>query len=453
MHPDRQYQVLLQDLLHHGDHRMERTGTGAVSLFGRQMRFDLAQGFPLLTTKRLPFKVIAYELLFFLGGGTNRRWLNERGVTIWDEWGDKYGNLGPIYSHQWRNFGGRYENVPQPRPSLPYGVEANVYGVGSTGGVKKSTLSGIDLKLFQTWKGMIARCYDVNHDAYPHYGGRGVHVCDRWLMFPNFAADAVAMDGWALKSSDWDASEIDKDIYGDGLTYGPNQCAWVSVADNRREKYPFIHTVMHDSGEVAVVDYPVAFYGARGLNQGNFCSMLRGERETAQGWRLIRTTRKGAGIDQIANLIHGLKTDPFGRRHIVSAWNPVDIPHMALPPCHCLFQFFVSSDGKLSCQLYQRSADIFLGVPFNIASYALLTHMVANLCGYEVGEFIHTFGDVHLYDNHRDQAAEQLRRVPRPSPQLKILHGATRSMDYWNINDFDLIGYDAHPHIPAEVAV
>lgn len=267
LHPDHQYQTLLQDLLVHGDQRDERTGTGAASLFGRQMRFDLTRGFPLLTTKKLPFRVIAEELFWFLSGSTNNNDLHARGVTIWDEWAAENGDLGPIYGKQWRS--------------------------------------------------------------------------------------------WAAPD--------------------------------------------------------------------------------------------GRSIDQIAKLIHGLKTNPFGRRHIVSAWNPADIDDMALPPCHCLFQFFVSSDGKLSCQLYQRSADIFLGVPFNIASYALLTHMVAAVCGYKVGEFIHTFGDVHLYDNHREQAIEQLRRTPKLLPGMTLW--IKPDIDSFKIDDLVLLNYDAHPHIPAEVAV
>jgi len=266
-HPEQQYLDLLRLVLETGVDRPDRTGTGTRSLFGAQMRFDLGKGFPLLTTKKLHLKSIVYELLWFLRGETNVRWLQERGVKIWDEWADENGDLGPVYGSQWRS-------------------------------------------------------------------------------------------------------------WPDG---------------------------------------------------------------------------KGGSIDQIANVIHSIKTKPDSRRHIVSAWNPAEVDEMALPPCHCLFQFYVA-EGRLSCQLYQRSADIFLGVPFNIASYALLTHMVAQVTGLQPGEFIHSFGDVHLYSNHVQQAHEQLAREPRPFPRLRLNpeRGAIFDFAY---EDFAFDGYDPHPHIKAEVAI
>jgi thymidylate synthase len=265
-HPERQYLDLLADILANGVQRGDRTGTGTLGVFGRQMRFDLAKGFPLLTTKKLHRKSIILELLWFLRGDTNVRWLQERGVSIWNEWADAEGELGPVYGKQWRS---------------------------------------------------------------------------------------------------WTAPD-------------------------------------------------------------------------------------GRVIDQIAAVVHSLKTNPDSRRHIVSAWNPADVDDMALPPCHCLFQFFVA-DGKLSCQLYQRSADVFLGVPFNIASYALLTLMMARVTGYEPGEFVHTLGDAHLYLNHLDQAKLQLGREPMPLPTL---HVADKSdLMGFEYEDFRLEGYSAHPSIPAPIAV
>jgi thymidylate synthase len=263
----RQYLDLLADVMTNGTDRSDRTGTGTRSVFGRQMRFDLGQGFPLLTTKKLHLKSIIYELLWFLRGETNVRWLQERGVKIWDEWADENGDLGPVYGSQWRS-------------------------------------------------------------------------------------------------------------WPDG---------------------------------------------------------------------------KGGTIDQIANVVHSIRTKPDSRRHIVTAWNPAEVDDMALPPCHCLFQFYVA-DGKLSCQLYQRSADIFLGVPFNIASYALLTHMVAQVAGLKAGDFVHSFGDLHLYSNHFDQAEEQLRRDPRPLPRLTLNPDRTDIFGF-EYEDFLITGYDPHPHIKAKVAV
>ncbi|WP_374535022.1 thymidylate synthase [Phenylobacterium sp.] len=265
-HPEQQYLDLLADILASGVQRGDRTGTGTLGVFGRQMRFDLAQGFPLLTTKKLHRKSIILELLWFLRGDTNVRWLQERGVSIWDEWADESGELGPVYGKQWRS---------------------------------------------------------------------------------------------------WTAPD-------------------------------------------------------------------------------------GRVIDQIAGVVEGLKTMPNSRRHIVSAWNPADVDDMALPPCHCLFQFFVA-EGKLSCQLYQRSADVFLGVPFNIASYALLTLMVAKVTGLEPGEFVHTLGDAHLYLNHLDQAREQLTRQPLPLPVMEIAD--KRDLFAFEYEDFKLRGYKAHEKIQAPIAV
>ncbi|WP_018412374.1 thymidylate synthase [Methyloversatilis thermotolerans] len=262
-----QYLDLMRHVLEHGAVKSDRTGTGTRSVFGWQMRFDLAEGFPVLTTKKLHLRSIIVELLWFLRGDTNIAWLKEHGVSIWDEWADADGNLGPVYGAQWRSW---------PAP------------------------------------------------------------------------------------------------------------------DGRR-------------------------------------------------------------IDQISELLEGLRRNPDSRRHIVSAWNPADIPSMKLPPCHALFQFYVA-DGRLSCQLYQRSADIFLGVPFNIASYALLTMMIAQVCGLQAGEFIHTLGDAHLYSNHFAQAQEQLARTPRPLPAMWI-NPEVKDLFAFTLDDFRLEGYDPWPHIAARVAV
>lgn len=262
-----QYLDLLRRVRDEGVRKTDRTGTGTLSIFGHQMRFDLSEGFPLVTTKKLHVKSIVHELIWFLAGDTNVAYLRANGVSIWDEWADEKGDLGPVYGKQWRS--------------------------------------------------------------------------------------------WAAPD--------------------------------------------------------------------------------------------GGAIDQIAQVVEALRTSPDSRRIIVSAWNPADIPRMALAPCHCLFQFYVAG-GKLSCQLYQRSADVFLGVPFNIASYALLTLMMAHVAGLEPFEFVHTFGDAHLYLNHREQAEQQLAREPRPLPRLNI-NPAVRSIFKFRAEDFELTGYDPHPHIKAPVAV
>ncbi|HSJ47619.1 MAG TPA: thymidylate synthase [Gammaproteobacteria bacterium] len=263
----KQYLDLMRHVREHGVRKEDRTGTGTLSVFGYQMRFDLAEGFPVVTTKKLHLRSIIHELLWFLSGDTNIRYLKENGVSIWDEWADAQGNLGPVYGSQWR--------------SWPTG-------------------------------------------------------------------------------------------------------------DGRR-------------------------------------------------------------IDQLSEVVEQIRTNPDSRRLIVSAWNVGEIEHMALPPCHAFFQFYVA-EGRLSCQLYQRSADIFLGVPFNIASYALLTRMIAQVTGLEAGEFIHTLGDAHLYSNHLEQTDLQLSREPRPLPQMRI-NPEVKDLFAFRFEDFELVDYDPHPHIKAPVAV
>ena len=263
----RQYHTLLARILDEGVSKSDRTGTGTLSVFGHQMRFDLAQGFPLVTTKKLHLKSIIHELIWFLAGDTNIKYLTDNGVGIWNEWADANGDLGPVYGKQWRS--------------------------------------------------------------------------------------------WAKPD--------------------------------------------------------------------------------------------GNSVDQIAWLVNELQRNPDSRRLIVSAWNPAELDQMALAPCHCLFQFYVA-DGKLSCQLYQRSADVFLGVPFNIASYALLTHMLAQACGLKVGDFVHTLGDAHLYANHLDQARLQLTRDPRALPRLKLAPHVT-SLFNFRFEDISIENYDPHPHIKAAVAI
>ncbi len=263
----KQYHDLMRHILDHGIEKSDRTGTGTKSIFGYQMRFDLSEGFPVITTKKLHLRSIIYELLWFLKGESNISYLKENGVSIWDEWADENGDLGPVYGYQWRSW----------------------------------------------------------------------------------------------------------------------------------------------------------------------------------------PTSKGGQIDQIAQVIEQINTKPDSRRHIVSAWNVEHVDQMALPPCHTMFQFYVAN-GKLSCQLYQRSADVFLGVPFNIASYALLTMMVAQVCGLQAGDFVHTFGDAHLYSNHLDQARIQLGREIRPLPVMKI-NPNVKSIFEFKYEDFELLNYNPHPHIKATVAV
>lgn len=311
------YLQLLRDVLSNGEKKEDRTGTGTISLFGYQMRFPLSEGFPLLTTKRVPFKLVASELLWFIKGDSNIRYLLQHNNNIWNEWAFK----------RW--------------------IESDEY-------------TGPDMTNF----------------------GRRV------LEDEQFAAQ-----------------------YEEQLAIFKQQ---VLENDEFAEKY----------GELGNV------YGKQ--------------------WREWRTTQ-GQVIDQLADIIATIKSNPDSRRLIISAWNPEDVPTMALPPCHSMFQFYVSG-GKLSCQLYQRSADIFLGIPFNIASYALLTHLIAHECGLEVGDFIHTLGDAHIYSNHLEQIETQLAREPRALPKLKLNTEKTSIFDI-ELEDLSVEGYDPHPSIKAPVAV
>lgn len=436
----KQYLDLLQHIIDNGVDKDDRTGTGTRSVFGYQMRFDLSKGFPLLTTKKVHLKSIIYELLFFISGNTNQRYLTNRGVNIWKEWGDENLNLGPVYSHQWRNFGGKHLNRMQP-PS-PGKTDSAGYVKGE---------NEIADKLYTTWRGIHARCYNPGKSTYYCYGGKGVSVCDRWFTFSLFAEDVKYIDGWENKEQHWDDYQLDKDLFGDGFTYSPADCVWVSRESNMRGKYTVKYKVGHDDGRVAEFCNPIDFYTEHGISQGNFCQMLKGQRLRADGWFLISKEDQTAGVDQLAELIDSIKTNPDSRRHLVSAWNPTDLQFMALPPCHCLFQCYVAN-GKLSLQLYQRSADVFLGVPFNIASYALLTMMLASVCGLQPGEFIWTGGDTHLYSNHFEQAKLQLSRKPFDLPRMAIRPGVTSLFDF-KYDDFTLIDYTSHPGIAAPIAV
>ncbi|WP_153732507.1 thymidylate synthase [Sporosarcina obsidiansis] len=312
----KQYLNLCEHILETGTTKGDRTGTGTYSVFGYQMRFDLAQGFPLLTTKRMAFRLIVSELLWFLKGDTNIRTLIQERNGIWDEWAFE-----------------RY--------------------------VKSDAYTGPDMTNF------------------------GHRVLEDEQFAEVYKAELATFKERVLADEDFAAT------YGDlGPVYGKQWRAW----------------------------------------------------DTDHGV-----------IDQLAQVIESIKTNPNSRRHIVTAWNPAEVDDMALPPCHLLFQFYVS-DGKLSCQLYQRSADVFLGVPFNIASYALLIHLIAHECGLEVGEFVHTLGDAHIYQNHLTQVQEQLSREPKNLPTLKINY-AGRSIFELNVEDITVEDYDPHPKITAPIAV
>lgn len=528
------YEDLLRDVMENGNDKGDRTGTGTRSVFGRQIRFDLSKGYPLIGTKKVFTKGIFTELLWLLDGDTNSKTLENQGVNIWREWGHpETGELGPIYGKQWRNWEA-WNKVPCRKidpstvvadhiavviPDVNFGVNDSgmvgeiidtetgkmqvfdeyriprpeggkgyvrlrcvfldtgfivdnvtpqaarngsvkdrfaptVLGVGSLGNEVSAEDHAL---LYQTWIGVLKRCYDKAHVGYSNYGGRGVFVHPRWLTFENFVADAKKLSGWVLKKEYPSEYSLDKDYYSSNC-YGPTTCLWLSKQEQSvnastvkpiRITMPNGETCMELGVKAAArklgVSHPtVSKYLESGaaMESGAKVSYVENDDEAPFRYRQH---------DQIKEVIAQIKHDPNSRRIIVNAWNVADIDKMALAPCHTFIQFYVAN-GKLSCQLYQRSADMFLGVPFNIASYALLTHMVAEQTGLEVGEFIHTFGDTHIYKNHFDQVALQLSREARPYPKLVIKRKPDSIFDY-KLDDFEVVGYDPHPKIQAAVSV
>lgn len=485
----KQYLDLLRDVYENGRGKADRTGTGTRAVFGRQIRMNLADGFPLLTTKKMFTRGMLAELLWFLSGDTNEHTLRDQGVNIWREWADpETGELGPVYGHMWRDFGGKPKAARLREPKLRDGLVASYLGVGCGRGKENHPIG-------KTWEGMMARCYDPSATSYPTYGAVGVVVCDRWLEFAAFAEDAVKLPGWDLKEESLrdltlPRYVLDKDLRGDGFTYSPECCSWLTDTQNQYLQADTIYTV-EKGGEHYEFVNAKHFCDEHGAESKNFSDLWTGSKnaKVRSGFKFISKRPARPGVDQIANLIRDLKTNPTSRRHIVTGWDPSMLHLMALPPCHCLFQFYCEEltpverwsllqEGdfkeslrgcsecmlsaaadtaelpkyRLSCQLYQRSADIFLGVPMNIASYATLTMMIAQVVNMSPGDFVHTFGDLHIYNNHVEQVQLQLSRPPRPLPTLK-LNPEVKDIFGFKLSDFVVKGYDPHPTIKAPVSV
>lgn len=442
----KQYHDLLKYVLENGVEKKDRTGTGTLSVFGYQMRFDLRQSFPLVTTKKVFWKGVVEELLWFLRGETNIKSLVDKGVHIWDAWASPSGELGPVYGWNWRHWGARPMAIKQPLPKLRKELEPTYLGVAN-GANKEGNL------LKKTWEGMISRCYNKKDIGYHLYGGCGVAVCDRWLEFQAFAEDAEKLPNWELKKKNPRKYVLDKDGIGSGFLYSPENCQWITQQENANLKNNKIITVRHvESQQEFSFTNPVTFCKSHGFTDKNFSDLWTGNKnaKVRNGFELV-SVKQNNGVDQIANVIEQIKTNPDSRRLIVSAWNVGVIDEMALPPCHSFFQFYVMNN-ELSCQLYQRSGDIFLGVPFNIASYSLLTLMVAQVTGLKPGFFVHTLGDAHIYKNHIDQVNEQLLREPLPLPRVE-LEPSIMNIDDFRSEHIKLINYSSHAAIKAPIAV
>jgi thymidylate synthase len=533
----KQYQALLRHILDNGTRHEDRTGVGTISVFGYQTRFDLREGFPIVTTKRVPFRWVAEELFWFLQGSTNETELRNKGVDIWQEWADENGDLGPVYGSQWRHWGKIYDIEPRVCESSQPEIETAFVkeikpdfssnyneiigkefdsatgkfvvikeykiprpgGTGNrwefdvkfvkTGFVQKNctkqsiingqirdryfpssynigclgeSISRVDYDLlYQTWHGILSRCYDKKHIGYSNYGGKGVFVCNRWLIFSNFVEDVKKIPNWLLKKEYPKDYSLDKDFYLSNC-YSPNTCIWLSKNEqNLNTSKVSLIEATNPEGKILMrmgIDTLCNEWGFKSVSVKN---CLDGKQETHHGWKFrykneIKNPRFRV-FDQIKMALAQIKHESNSRRIIVSAWNTADLEEMALQPCHSFFQFKVDNEKTLHCQLYQRSADAFLGVPFNISSYALLTHLIAHVCGLEVGEFIHTFGDLHIYSNHVEQVEELLSREPFSLPKLEFVNAeklkGLEGLLNFNYENLNLIGYKSHKKIAAPVAV
>lgn len=527
----KQYQEALQYILDNGKVREDRTGHGTMSVFGMQMRFDLSKGFPAVTTKKLAWKAMVSELIWFIEGSSDERRLCEilhksrdsKYKTIWTENAEKQGKdlgyldneLGPVYGYHWRymynnecfpvkkrvaintplilpqdelpveegkhihlgkiftnKFSQQYKviglgtlssngkkakrytyNIQYLKTKSVYknvikvgentahrdGFEPTIYIKGMLGYYEHKKESAINKRLRRTWENMISRCYNSKDKRYQSNLKNNVTVCDRWLVLSNFIEDAKKLDGWLWYKRDKDIV-LDKDYYGNNNIYCPNTTVFIPREHNNQYKTNVKGFLVENSGN------PTRYFPS--YKEYKKHSPVGTVSEYKNEDFLIRHQFP---VDQIATLIKDIKNNPYSRRLILSSLDVGSVDKASLPPCHTFAQFYVQ-DNKLSCQMYQRSADFFLGVPFNIASYALFTHMLAQVCELEVGEFVHTFGDAHIYLNHIDAVKEQLQRQPHSLPTLKI-NKDVKDIDSFTMEDFSLENYTHDAPIKAPMAV
>lgn len=461
------YEDLLADVLEKGIAKGDRTGTGTISVFGRQIRYNLEEGFPLITSKRVHYTGAVHELLWFLSGSTKTSDLNETVQKWWNPWTPESGDLGPVYGEQFRRSRWWAEVSPELFDPPVLRIRRDLFsGVGDLGEARLKTGPGGPgepkhiTMLKSTWRDVIRRCYDPRCKAYQSYGAKGVHMAEEWLHFPTFAADAMTLPGWLLKLEHPEDYSLDKDILKASNRYSKATCMWASRAEqgwNTSTNTPFNAT----SPDGEVVSFPSLgeMHRNYGVNISAVHRCLAGELTKHHGWTNFEYVRGASGrvlrfreLDQLRLLRASIKHEPHSRRHVINLWHSPAMQHAALPCCHgSVIQCFVNS-GKLSLLVYQRSADLFIGVPVNLASYATLTHLLAKDCGLGVGELIWSGGDCHIYANHVEQVKEQLSRERRPLPFMVILD---RGQDIFSTlpGDFQLEGYNPHPAIKGEVAV
>lgn len=542
---DYEYLDLVSTTLDTGTQKGDRTGTGTISTFGHQMRFDISDGsVPILTTKKMHLRSILHEICWYMRGETSSYELENEGVRIWKEWCSNKGELGPIYGAMWRSWKtdtisaipkikvDKQEHIYPKWAKIPHNTSATkklvnatrqtnecgkitvvdvyhtkrsngettynvqfantgfvktdvrktsidngnvmdpyeprVYGVGYLGEYDKND---IHLKQLQShWYKILERCYDTSVESYYRYGAIGVFVDEHWFNFANFQKDAKKLANWNDKRQFPKGYDLDKDYY-QSKCYSLNTCVWLSREENTLyRRNPDLITMTTPDGRVKQSLSARELAAEFDLSESLVYRCLTGKINDTKGFTFTSTVapegtqfRKDLPIDQIAEALHQIKTNPNNRRIIITGWDPSLLPDtnksfdenvtagkQALPPCHMLAQFYVA-DGKLSCKLTQRSADIGLGVPFNIAQYSIMTHMMARCAGLKPGEFIWSGGDCHVYNNHIEKLQEQLTRKPFPSPTLVLADRA--KMEDFEFEDFSIVEYGNHATIKMSVAI
>lgn len=547
----------MKQVLEQGTTKTDRTQIGTISTFGMQQRYDLSQGFPAVTTKKLAWRAVVGELLWFVeGSGDEKRlreilhgsrqsekttiWTANATAPYWQPQAQFEGDLQKIYGYQWRKWNtystwteqvvlieqGTKQGIDAPfslhipleecdftdsddfvgkifetnhcgkikilkklptrnnnsyyriqfldginyvmecsRPSIRSGTVQNPYRMSEVDG--NGCYGIIDKKspylttAYNLWYNMMSRCHGSNILKTPHYKDKGVYVDSSWRCFGNFYRDIHGLVGFDLWKTSPSRYDLDKDYFGNNF-YGADSTIFLPSSYNEllahKTNTGRVFTAYNKiTGKEFKFTSPV-FFNKRTKTSGIVDRAFKNQNGQTKTWKFTVEDpptgfkwRQQFFVDQLQNLIAGIKQDPHGRRHILTAWNPGELESMALPPCHCFSQFYVA-DGRLSCQMYQRSADFLLGIPFNIASYSLLTHMIAQVCGLGVGEFIHTVGDAHIYLNHIEQVKEQLSREPLPLPKL-WLNPDIKDITEFTMDDIKLLDYQSHTALPAPMAV
>lgn len=479
MNAETQYLEILRDLVNSGVKQENRTGVDTYKIPPRMIQHDMSEGFPLLTTKRVAWKTMKVELEGFIKGITSKKWFQDRGCHIWDQWANPQkvpysidpkvqelmaaeDDLGKIYGYQWRNFNSTKNRIIKIKPKITEyttngvneDVECGVCGVAYLGNPKRDLDQETEKLLYKGWYDMIRRCYSDCSSNFKYYGKLGVKVCDRWLCYEYYRKDVVNLNGWWDKLREPTKYSLDKDYYGSSV-YAPDVCIWLSSEDNRLYNSSSLYRVYNEDGEDHFFLNKTHVANFLGFTRKNVQTYL-GKDKDYNGYYIEERIYDGnlyryqLPCDQLKDIIIKLKNNPTDRRMIVNAWNVSDLEEMALVPCHYGFQVMLRGD-YLDLMWIQRSVDTMLGLPFNIASYALLLHLLAKEAGLKEGVLSGSLADLHLYENHIDQAKEQLSRTPYELPYIETEN--FKSIFDWEHDDTLLFDYKCHPAIKAPVAV